>query len=71
MTPEQLHNIGKALYGERSFVDRFANALEVNPRTVQRWLSGQNDMPEWLPERCAGVIADHIRELERLMSHCA
>tara|TARA_R110000851_G_scaffold142848_1_gene281668 strand:+ start:90 stop:305 length:216 start_codon:yes stop_codon:yes gene_type:complete len=70
MTPEQLHNIGKALYGERSFVDRFANALEVNPRTVQRWLSGQNDMPEWLPERCAGVIADHIRELERLMSHC-
>ena len=70
MTPEQLHNIGKALYGERSFVDRFAYALEVNPRTVQRWLSGQNDMPEWLPERCAGVIDARIKELERLASHC-
>ena len=69
MTPTQLHDIGKALFGERS-LDRFAYALEVNPRTVQRWLSGQNDMPEWLPERCAGIIADHIRELERLLIHC-
>ena len=69
MTPEQLHNIGKALYGERS-LDRFAYALEVNPRTVQRWLSGQNEMPEWLPERCAGVIDARIKELERLASHC-
>lgn len=69
MTPTQLHEIGDTLYGERS-LDRFACALKVNPRTVQRWLSGQNDMPEWLPGRCAGIIADHIRELERLASHC-
>ena len=70
MTPTQLHEIGSALYGERSFVDRFAYALDINPRTVQRWLSGKNEIPEWLPERCAGIIADHIRELERLASHC-
>ena len=69
MTPEQLHNIGKALYGERS-LDRFAYALEVNPRTVQRWLSGQNEIPEWLPERCAGIIDARIKELEHLLIHC-
>ena len=71
MTPTQLHEIGSALYGERSFVDRFAYALDINPRTVQRWLSGQNEIPEWLPERCAGIIDARIKELKRLASHCA
>lgn len=69
MTPTQLHEIGKSLYGERS-LDRFSYALEVNPRTVQRWLSGQNEIPEWLPERCAGIIDARIKELERLIIHC-
>ena len=69
MTPEQLHEIGDALYGERS-LDRFASSLMVNPRTVQRWLSGQNEIPEWLPERCAGIIDARIKELEHLLIHC-
>jgi hypothetical protein len=69
MTPTQLHDIGDALYGERC-LDRFAKALEVNPRTVQRWLSGKNEMPDWLPARCGGIIDARIKELERLRIHC-
>lgn len=67
MTPDQLHKIGEAAFGER-YLHRFADALSVHPRTVQRWISGKNELPPWLPARAADVVRNRISELKELLS---
>lgn len=46
----------------RSALDRLglsqqaaARLWGVNPRTVRRWLAGDQDIPEWVPYALAGV----------------
>ena len=41
-TPELLRAIGEALFGPRWQTD-LAHHLDVNDRTVRRWLSGQDE----------------------------
>jgi len=50
LTPDQLADIGRALYGEL-WQSELARALDVGDRTVRRWLSGDRAIG-------AGVAAD-------------
>jgi len=45
MTPEQLENVGRRLFGHR-WQTPMAGALSVAVRTVQRWAAGQVDIPK-------------------------
>jgi hypothetical protein len=45
MTPNELAAAGERLYGAR-WQTPLAAALGVNPRTLRRWVSGQNAIPE-------------------------
>jgi hypothetical protein len=47
MTPDLLHRVGEALFGERYQV-ALANALGVNDRTMRRWISGDSAIPDTL-----------------------
>jgi hypothetical protein len=44
MTPELLRRVGEALYGER-WQNALAHELQINERTMRRWLSGAWDVP--------------------------
>jgi hypothetical protein len=44
MSPNDiLRRAGEALYGE-SWVAPLSDALDINPRTIQRWASGKNEI---------------------------
>lgn len=49
MSPEDLREVGAALYGA-AWQSDLARALEINPRRVREWLAGERSMPKWLPE---------------------
>ena len=40
MTPKQLTEAGRALYGERGWQTRMAEELGVDGSTIRRWVSG-------------------------------
>jgi hypothetical protein len=60
MTPEQFSAAGEAIYGARWLLP-LSRALGVNTRTVQRWASGQNAVPE--------PVAADLRDLLRIAGH--
>jgi hypothetical protein len=45
MTPQQLRKAGVKLFGERAWQTRLAEALQVDPSTVRRWVSGAVTIP--------------------------
>lgn len=45
MTPTQLAEAGRKLYGERGWQTRMAEALGVDGSTVRRWVSGTVPVP--------------------------
>jgi hypothetical protein len=45
MTPEELREIGEEIYGKR-WQSPLARALDVDARSVRRWLSGQHNINE-------------------------
>ena len=45
MTPNQLAEAGRKLYGERGWQTRMAEALGVDGSTVRRWVSGAVPVP--------------------------
>lgn len=47
MTPEQLRQAGELLYGTQWQTD-FARAIDVDPRRVRQWLSGDRPIPKGL-----------------------
>ena len=52
MTPAQLEAIGKLLYGQFWYTPMGAD-LDLNERTIRRWLTGESPIP-------AGVTTDLI-----------
>lgn len=52
MTPAQLEYIGKLLYGQFWYTPMGAE-LDLNERTIRRWLKGESSIP-------AGVVNDLI-----------
>lgn len=45
MNPSELRDICVALYGERGWQTRLAEALKVDGSTVRRWVSGAVPVP--------------------------
>ena len=62
MTPRQLERIGPLLFGPE-WQTPLAAALEVAPRTVRRWLSGERAVPENLANDLKPIIEAQIRPL--------
>jgi len=56
MTSTELSVIGERLYGAR-WQTSLAAALGVNARTLRRWISGQNA----IPDSVAGDVATLLR----------
>jgi hypothetical protein len=46
LTPDDLREIGEALYGRWGWQTRLAEALEVDGSTVRRWVSGAVPVPQ-------------------------
>lgn len=44
MTPDELRSAGQALYGRWGWQTRLAEALNVTPRTVRSWVSGDTEI---------------------------
>lgn len=62
MTPGTLTAIGEALYGSQ-WQSELARALDVNDRTVRRWASGKNALPEKLSEELSVLCAERGQSL--------
>ena len=63
---ELLRRVGEKLYGQHWQTD-LANAISVSDRSLRRWLSGQDDIPEgvWRDVRLlVGTRGIDLRELE-------
>ena len=67
MTPATLTAAGEALYGPLWQSD-LAQALGVNRRTVSRWKSGQNEIPEGLAEDLWELMARRADLIEMVMA---
>ncbi len=46
MTPEQLKQVGEALYGHE-WQSRLARDLNISSRTVRRWAAGEYEVQGW------------------------
>jgi len=57
--------IGGSLFGY-PVADNLARGLEMNRRTVQRWLNGQNAVPDNVWETLAEMVNDRLQEMQRL-----
>lgn len=45
MTSDELMQFGEALYGGNRVASNLSHALEVNVRTIRRWMSGDLKIP--------------------------
>lgn len=66
MTPEQLQDFGKSLYGN-NWQTALAQALNVSPRTVRHWISGRNHPPKNLLLELKTIARERIEVLESLI----
>ena len=63
MTPELFIEVGEALYGAH-WREQMAAALGVNRRTLHRWSSGANA----IPDRVTGLLLDMVGRKAALLS---
>jgi plasmid maintenance system antidote protein VapI len=61
VTPDELVTLGQQLYGVR-WQTPLARALGVNPRTLQRWVSGQNAIPDTVAADLKTLLAIATRK---------
>ena len=45
MTPDELRDAGRELYGRYGWQTKIAVNLKTDPRTVRRWVSGETPIP--------------------------
>lgn len=62
MTPAILRQAGEALYGPH-WQTALARALQVNDRTMRRWIAGDSPLPDGLNEELAALCRHHGRGL--------
>ncbi len=67
MTPKQLAAIGQAIYGKQ-FQRYLATDLQINERTMRRWMAGEWAIPETLRDDLAGIIEKRARTLEKILA---
>lgn len=61
-----LHQYGEALFGPH-FQRELAKALEVNERTMRRWIAGDTEPPEGIKAELEALARRRIKKLERLV----
>jgi ribosome-binding protein aMBF1 (putative translation factor) len=64
-TPELLREIGQAMFGDRWQTD-LAHHLDVNDRTVRRWLSGQDEPRPGVWDDLERLLDERIVAQERV-----
>lgn len=62
--------IAETLYGPHP-ADLLADALEVNIRSVQRWLAGQNRVPDAIWDSTEALLRAQSAALEKLLGRSA
>lgn len=67
MTPTTLTTIYSALYGP-GWRSALARDLDINERTVRRWLAGQNPVPEWVPDALIAAQERRIADLRQRLA---
>ncbi|MEE8657679.1 Transcriptional regulator [Acetobacteraceae bacterium EV16G] len=70
ITRDHLQETGEALFGPR-WQSELASALGVNVRTVQRWISGKNPLPDWLAKDLAELVTEHRDRLDEIAGRIA
>ena len=65
MDAERLAECGRALFGAQWQSD-MGRALQVNDRTVRRWLKGERPIPDRVSADVNGLLASRMAEIERL-----
>jgi hypothetical protein len=66
MTPELLSECGAALYGGR-WQSELARDLNVNDRTVRRWLAGRNPMPPGVALELLRLLRERAADIDNLI----
>ena len=71
MTKDQLHAIGRALYGTQWQTELARNIInldgeELDKRRVQQWACGARPVPDWLLPELKKLAAKKLDELEKL-----
>lgn len=71
MTRDQLHTIGRTLYGSTWQTELSRNIVnldgeELDKRRVQQWACGARPVPDWLLIELKKLAARKLEELEKL-----
>lgn len=69
MTPDLFCRIGEALYGA-NWKGAMADDLQIGLRTIQRWASGENAIPNHVKSPLSGLIygmEDRLRALRNTL----
>ncbi|MND65974.1 hypothetical protein D3C80_573600 [compost metagenome] len=65
MTPEQLRQAGSLLYGQ-SWQTDFARAIDIDPRRVRQWLTGDRPIPLSLWEEVVKLLQEKSKDTAAL-----
>ena len=71
MTKDQLHAVGRALYGTQWQTELARNIInldgeELDKRRVQQWACGARPVPEWLLPELKKLAAKKLEEMKKL-----
>jgi len=69
MTTNLLTQCGEALYGTRWRTD-LAAALDVDERTVRRWVSGDTPVPRGVYTDLMRIMQERALDLDKLTDEC-
>lgn len=69
MKPDLLDACGRALYGEQWQVP-LSRDLDVNDRTVRRWIAGDSPIPNGLNIDLLRLLIERAAEIDDLAEKC-
>lgn len=67
MTRDQFNQIGRTIFGGDDFVMAMSDMLQVNSRSVQRWASGEKEVPPGIADELQAHLARHVAEAKNLL----
>lgn len=62
MTPKLLNTIGILLFGQQWHTD-LAREVNVSPRTVRRWATGEFDVPDGVRKELFALMRERLKEI--------
>jgi hypothetical protein len=62
MTPDELADIGRALYGER-WQTALATDLQVADRTMRRWVAGESSVPDGIGRDVRSILVSRMKDI--------